>query len=322
MNITQDFVKGIIKDGYDYLFETYDPLPEVSSLIFGKETRATGGAWKRNSVINSGTWRKTGEGEGYQPTNVIEGYEVCARKFRFSDAHVFTKEALEDMEKVKDMGKDIAQGWGVTAKETSEEFYALPFNNGGLTAGHWSFNGTPESKSWSDASGDLAYDSIPFFNLANAKRSSKGGGTYYNGFALDLNYENLKTIKTHGMANNNRRENDTRFNLSFDTLLVPPNLEDTASEVLSSTLAPYVSTNTKNVLQGKLNIVTWSYLTDTNAFFVLKAKNGIDKIYDKEPEIDFFADKKNRCWWYTAEKPIGFIMYNWRFMLGSNFATA
>lgn len=319
--ITQNFVKGMIKDLYDYGLEAYDSLEEVWPQIY-EEKKVDGGYWQDTTVVNNGTWRKTTESEGYEENNPTEGYTVYGRVFTYTTAAAFSEDTVDDHQKIKDLVKAIAGDWGVGAKETREEFYARPFNEGGKTAGDWIFNGTPESKAITDTSGDLCYDGIEFFNLIGNKRASKGGGTYYNAFSYVFDGDNLKTVLTYAQGTNNRRENDTRFNLKFNTLLVPIDLGMASREVLNSTLVPYKTTNTSNVLQGVLNPIEWSYLTDTDAWFVGTAKKGIVALKRQEPVFDFWQDKKTRCWWATGKMRIGFMMKNWRFWSGSQISAA
>jgi hypothetical protein len=226
--------------------------------------------------------------------------------------------------------KEIAAGWGVSAKETREEFYARVFNEGGKTAGDWIFNGTPESQAVIDSSGDGCYDSAsssaltPFFCLSSGTylHASKGDTNYYNGHALALSADNLKTILNTMTGTNNRRENDTQMRLDPDCIVYPTALDFLVREILNSTLAPHVSTNTTNVLSGILDPIKNPFLTDSDAFFVGCKKKGITALKRQEPVIDFFEDKKNRCYWATAEMRIGVMVHNWRFWEGSQFATS
>lgn len=326
--ITQDFQKGMLVTGYDYMMETYDTIEEVWPKYMA-EKEVDGDNWETTTVINVGNFRKTGETEAFQPQKVEEGFTVYARVFDFTQAIALTKNVISDHQKTKNFIKDIAGSWGIQAKETREEFYARPFNKGGLTAGDWIFNGTSGSGR-PDPSGDGAYDGtsgspIPWFNLAANARSSKGGATYYNAHALSLSPDNLKTILLHMVSANNRRENDTRMRLDPDCIVYPTDLDMAIKEILNSTLAPYLSTNTTNVLQGVLEPIKNPYFDDTDAFFIgHKPKGnspagwrGLVALKREEPVFDFFQDKLSRCWWATAEMRIGFMMNNWRFWSAS-----
>jgi len=79
-----------------------------------------------------------------------------------------------------------------------------------------------------------------------------------------------------------------------DLLVVPPDLQWTAMELLESTYWPQSATNTlkvaSNVLKGKLDLLVSPYLTDTNDWFVLSTK-GIVKpvILQSRTPVEFAA---------------------------------
>ena len=47
--------------------------------------------------------------------------------------------------------------------------------------------------------------------------------------------------------------------MNFDTLVVPPDLEYTASVLLKTTASPGTDFNDINVLSGRLKIVVWDF---------------------------------------------------------------
>src|SRR4030042_2069572 len=72
MLISANLVKGLIKDVYDWAFEKYDAISEVW-LEYYEEKQIDGDFWQRTSVVNSGSWRKTGQTEGVQAENINKG---------------------------------------------------------------------------------------------------------------------------------------------------------------------------------------------------------------------------------------------------------
>jgi phage major head subunit gpT-like protein len=54
-----------------------------------------------------------------------------------------------------------------------------------------------------------------------------------------------------------------------DTLLVPPELEETAEIIVGSDKAPSSANNDVNTNKGRYNVVSWDYLTDANAWFLI-----------------------------------------------------
>lgn len=328
--LSQDLATGYNDDAYDY---ELDGLKEVETRwqkVFEQVDIPEGDdGWKSTSVIDDGLWQRTSESEGYTAGSVIEGYTVYARTYVFTKAKCFSAKVAKNVPKMKGLIKKFSTSFGRTAQKTKEDFYSRVFNKAGMTSGDWIFDGSPESKAWTATYADMPYDNKPLINLSGNTRSSKGGGTYYNGFTYvdgngGLTPSNLSAVLAHGRGTNSREENDTIIPaIEYDTLLVPVGtMEDTADEILQSTLVPYLSVHTKNILAGKLKRESWSYLTDTDAWFVLKAKKGLKSIRDEEPSIRVVEDELNRKVWIVGDFEVGNMIENWRYILGVNCSTA
>lgn len=54
-----------------------------------------------------------------------------------------------------------------------------------------------------------------------------------------------------------------------DTLLVPPELEETALQIVGTDREVGSANNTVNTNKGRYNVVVWDYLTDANAWFLI-----------------------------------------------------
>lgn len=54
-----------------------------------------------------------------------------------------------------------------------------------------------------------------------------------------------------------------------DTILIPPDLEDTAIEIGQSPLDPVSANNAVNPQAGRFRTIVWHYLTDTNNWFMI-----------------------------------------------------
>jgi len=320
--LRQDFAKGMINDMYGYYFdgESYDTEPTVFDKIF-QEKKIDGAYWQTTSVVDMEEYTETPETEGYTFDSPIEGYTVIGKARTFTAGKSFTYDAVEDHQKIKDILRQSAEGWGRGKKRTMEKFFAKFFNYGGYTAGHEVFNGSITNVV-TDSSGNYVYDSKPFFNLSGNKRSSKGGGTYYNGLSLTFNADNLKTLYLLGTVTNSYNEDDSEVDIDYDYILYPGNLQFDVREVLESTLVPGKTDNTKNVLQDLLEPIKWQYLTNANAFFIGKKKKGLLWLNRRGVHMDFFDDKKARRWRAVSSLRFGGMVTNWRFHAGSNFSTS
>lgn len=321
--ISQDFVKGNIKDMYTYAaeaeaYEKYDPVWQK----YIKTKKIDGEFWQRTTFINSGTWRKTAQSEGFVHSGAKEGFTAYGRVFDFCQAIAINKDTVNDHQKLNNLLKDLVggeDGWQLTARWTEEEFYARLFNKGGVTTGDWIFNGTPESASVTDSSGNYLYDSTCMFNLTGNTRSSKMGGTYYNAVALTLDStDDFDTLWNLMVSTNNRDERDKVIRIKPDIMVVPTALLLTAKRLLNSTLEPWKTTNTANALQGIVELIENPYI-ETSTEWILGCKyKGIEALERQAPEYDFFQDKLSRKWWATGEMRMGVLVWNWRFWGGSN----
>lgn len=54
-----------------------------------------------------------------------------------------------------------------------------------------------------------------------------------------------------------------------DTILVPPELEETALQIVGTDREVGSANNTVNINKGRYNVVAWDYLTDANAWFLI-----------------------------------------------------
>ena len=108
-----------------------------------------------------------------------------------------------------------------------------------------------------------------------------------------------------------------------NTLLVPPELEDTAWTILNSMNKPGTADNDGNfVRSGGLNLVVWDYLTDANNWFLIDSTlanlylNWFDRVpleFDADPTSDYNLVAKFR----------GYMRYSYgwsdfRFIYGHN----
>jgi len=331
MIISQNLQKSMIKDMYDVGLEKYDNIEETWPKYMEevKIPDNAGDMWRRTTVINSGLWRKTAGTDPFTHQAIMEGFTAYGRVYDFTQALCIQKNTIKDLTHFNNILKACSAGWGETAKATRDDFYAKPINKGGVTTGDWIFNGTPDSAIEADPSGDGVYDGTAaspmcLFNLSTNGRTSKGGvSTYYNGFALDLTPDNLKTVWSHIRTNNNKYEDDTHvFKNRPNFLLVSGALEITSEEIFKSILEAYKTTNTANVMSDKMELIYNDYLTDTNQWTIGTKKKGLVAIKRQDPIYNLVEDELGRAWWATAEMRVGFMCDQWRYLASSNMATA
>lgn len=312
----------MLKDLYAWAFESYDMVEAVYPKIFRVEN-SDSSFEQKTSGIGMGMLSERKEGADILESNPLEGYTVYGKNRTFSDEFSLTAEFVEDTpaSKIANIMQDLARGWGDGVIRSKETFAAKFFNYGGLTAGHEVFNNTITGVV-TDPTGDLAYDGKPFFNLSGNTRSSKMGGTYYNGLASSLSSTNLQTAYNLMTTTNNRNERDEIVSIMPNVLVIPPALRFTAKTILESEAIVGSANNDINVTQNMLAPIEWHYLTDTDAWFIGAAQKGLVWQERKPFTIDFYQNEVNKKYYATIDARWGARMENWRYWVGSNFSTS
>lgn len=136
------------------------------------------------------------------------------------------------------------------------------------------------------------YDGQYFFDTDHSEGDS---GTQSNKGTSALDATSLQAAITAMMKYKDDR--GKLLGITPDLLVVPPDLQWTAMELLESTYWPGSQANHKmaaNVLKGKLDLLVSPYLTDSNDWFVLSTK-GIVKpiILQNRVPVEFSALEGN-----------------------------
>lgn len=138
-----------------------------------------------------------------------------------------------------------------------------------------------------------AYDGKAF--LASDHEEGESGTQSNYSSSNSLNTSNLQSAITSMRSFKDDQGNPAR--IDPDTLVVPPELEFTAREILNSTYYPEEGSTTakvsKNVLQGALNLVVSPYISTSDAWFVLDTSRVVKPIIlqlRKEPEFSSLTE--------------------------------
>ena len=318
-----DFIEGQKKQMYKYFdegeaYSEYKPkYPEILAIEKSDSAREQG-----TSIIGVGRLTETNEGEDAPVSNPLEGFTTFGKNRTFKDRLIITLEAQDDHQRIEDMLRHMAKEWGRQWPETQDDLAAKVYLYGGYTAGHNVFNNDLPGFA-ATGTGSLCYDNKPFFNLSGNTRASKGGGTYYNGAALDLTVANFKTQWDLMTVTNAKNEKDLDEVIEPDTLIVGGGaIVWTARTLLESTLIPGSTANDKNLLNSIVNLVVWRKITDTDFWCLTKVKKG--KVFQERrgATVDFFEDKRSGNWEAVIIARAGVRIDNFRFDCASNFSTS
>jgi len=257
------------------------------------------------------------EGEDLKTDTPVESYTIVCKNAVFGRIVRFSMETVEDSLRGNIVQSTVGS-WGTMVPVTKEKFYAKFFNNGALAAGHAVYNNTITGVI-SDASGNYIYDSKAFFSSAHP---NKVGNTYANYTASRaLTFANLQTTYNTYTITNAFDERGTIVDLVPDTLLFPPALRFTAAAILNSTLIPGSMDNDINVLQSILNPMDWAYLSDTDGWFIGKAKAGLMATDRQDVSLDFWQDETSKDYFASIYTRYGGVVRNWRHWYACNIAS-
>lgn len=116
-------------------------------------------------------------------------------------------------------------------------------------------------------------------------------------------------------------ETDDLMDVMYDTIIVPPNLEETANIITRTDKMVGTANNDINFNQGKYKIIVWNRLSDTNNWFMVDSKymktflKWFDRIpteFNKDKDFDTYVAK----WSVYTRYSYGFS--DWRWIYGQN----
>ena len=322
-NVTrQDTVKAMVDDAYSWAMESYDEEETVFDKLFDVESSE--GAYEQyTTAIGPNRLSETDEAEQIDRTTATEGFTVyCANK-KFAVELPIANEAIDDNRKVDNFLKAWAGELGEAARTTKEEVHANVFNKGGFTAGHAVFNNDIPGVLSTYTNPLLAYDGKPLFNVSGNERTAKSESTFFNGFlSLDLDATGLQTAVKRMSVTNAFNEAGRKISIVPNIILVQLHSDNwwTAKRIVESQAE--VSAQHAGVanLYRNFTVIGWPYLSDSDAWFVLKAKKGLKSLSRMPLAIDYYEEKRVDSQVVRARIRFGAAPTNFRYMVGANFS--
>ena len=201
------------------------------------------------SVASLGMLAEKVEGNPLSYDDFIGGYQTDFTHTTFAKGIRFSEELIEDelYRVMSQRSKALAR----SAWYRKEYDHASLFNNAFST----SYTGG---------------DSVA---LCSASHPRADGGTVQSNTAgaVDLTLANLETTCNAFAALKDDR--GLLIGVTPKYLLVPRALEYDAFEITKSSGKPFTADNEANFFQGRLTVIVWDFLTDTDAWFVLSDKS-------------------------------------------------
>lgn len=325
MTSRSNLLKAMVKDAYAYYFEKYEEVPTVFDQLFDVED--SNAAYEQyTTAIGPNKLTKVAEGVAIPRQTASEGFTVYCANFKYPAELAITNEALDDNQKIDNFLKSWAEGLGEVVRNKQESEHAGIFNEGGFTAGTSSFFDNSIPGILTPSYGMLAYDTIPFFALTGAPRTAKHGGTYYNSIAaLTLDGTGLQTLMKLMSVTNAYNEAGIEITIQPNVLLCQYNSDNyyTAKRLLESTGdVAGLHSGVENIWKSSLRLIGWRFLTDSDAWYIGVAKQGLKSLARMAPVIDYYEDKSIDSQVVRMRARWGRCVTNFRYWAAANIATS
>lgn len=262
------FVEGLRK----VFFDQYKALAVVHPQVYDVR-----GSTKRQETEHTlpglGMLTSKDEGVGMDFEDMIDGYEKSFSHTAYAKGIRMTREYMDDA--LYPEMKKQTQALAKSARYRKEYDHALLFNNANATT---YFTGGDGLALLSDTHTIAGNPAVTFDNYQS--------GVDLSMTALEDAFNAMRRFPDDTTA-----ASAMYINLEPKALLIPPELEWTAIQLLKSTLLPGSGNNDTNPMQSRLNIIVWPMITDTDAWFVLADKNDVAPVSYNRVELEFDHDK-------------------------------
>lgn len=198
--------------------------------------------------------------------DVHKGWEKTYTHEEFAKGVVVERKLIDDNQTRIAFGRASALGDSLFRKR--EKTAANVFNNAFTDTG-------PDSQSLCDT--DHPY-------------SAEDTTTYSNEGSTALSKSSVSS--TRQLMNAFVDDQGDLMDVMADTILVPPELEDTAIEITKSVLDPTSANNAVNPQAGRFRTIVWHYLTDANNWFMIESARMRQFLnwFDRVP-VEFAAEE-------------------------------
>ena len=315
---TNLYIKDMYKVAYDVREKKDAKYPMIFAVKSGETV--TGAGTKETQLLGADELDlEINEGTDINFVSPLQGWVFYGKYYTYKKGVKFTMQAVEDDVKLGELVKKYAATWEDRTIVAKETLAATVFNRGGDLTGNDVFNGSHTGNT--DPSGNLIYDGKPLFNLTGNKRTSKGGGLYYNAVSgLTITAANFETLYSLATATNNRDEQDIIRSNPIDTALTAPGADAfSMQKILNTTRGlPGGQLNDVNPYYGLVDThIAWDYLntasTESGAWYLGKRQDDGLQFHERmNPEFDFFVDPRNKTYNASVVVRFGVLVRDFR----------
>jgi hypothetical protein len=280
--------------------DEYDQLPDMIPAIYtmpGKGPRGDLTKWSQVGALPDLT-EFTGT-IGYQSQN--QGYDTTATHLEWASGTQVERKLFDDGQFHIINQKPAALG--MSAQRTRQK-HAVQIFSGAFSSGN------------------------AFYVNSEGVAMCADSHTTTSGASTSIGFDNLGTSSLTAAAvgaartqmRGYRDDQAGRISVMPNELLVPPDLQDRALEIIKSQKDPSSANNAINPQEGRFTLTDWEYLPDTNNWWLMdgglrrKSLFWIDRVQKEFKHIEDFDTLIAKFRVYTR---YSFAWVDWRFVFGA-----
>ena len=236
---------------------------------------------------------------GYHSQN--QGYDTTATYLEFTNGIQVERKFFDDEQ--YNVIDQRPRALAASAARTREKHGAAPFNN-------------------AFAVDTTFYSNSEAVALCSNSHTTTSGASTANGF------DNLVTTQLSAVALAAARiqmvgfrgDQAERIQVVPDQILGPPDLYETAYEIIASSGKVNTADNNRNVHEGKYTFIEWNYLPDTKNWFLMDSTMRRNMLFwvDRIPlEFGMIEDFDTFTAKWRAYMRYAYAHVNWRWILGA-----
>ena len=189
-------------------------------------------------------------------TDFDAGYRVDIRNYEFAQGLQIERRLVDDQQgnQITGRAQNMADAFGITQETDAANIFINGFTDSGTNRMGASTNGA---------------DGVALLSAAHPYSPADTGTTQANEGTLALTIDNLDTTRQN--MRNFTDDAGQLMGINPDMLLVPPELERTATQLVSerAIYEPGSAQYDVNMFSGRFRPVVWNRLTDPNAWFLI-----------------------------------------------------
>ena len=236
------------------------------------------------------------------------GYRTDIRNYEFAMGMQVERRLVDDDQynQIRRRASNMADSFQTTIETDAANVFINAFTDSGTNRMGASTNGA---------------DGVALLSAAHPDSPANTGSTQSNEGTLALTIDNLDTTRQN--MRNFKDDKGQLLGINPDTLLVPPELERTATQLLSerAIYEPNSAEYTVNMFSGRFRPLVWDRLTDSNAWFLIDStlmKQHLIWQWRISPEFSEAEDFDGLTAKFRGYMRYGIGWTDWRWIFGQN----